>query len=348
MDRRAFLSRSALLSSALASGTLSAGCGGAMLRPELGELETRELMGRLERGLSAVRNAPSGDMSRDMPWLLRPDLHEHVLRLTLEALVVADVTRSIPDGTPVPHVLAASLAPVLPSIQRAAHTHHLLLSRMPQAARRNLDRRMRDRPELAMDVAGWIDAQAAALGVPHANRARLRHAALNTGTRILRQSANAVIDDCVEKADRAVARGGGALVGERARSTAALVDALWQQADAGGSGGSGGSGALVSASGRSPAPRSSAQGSPAERQATLVPPRFASPGEMANPTEPIEWSDRWARPGDEELQMGAIMLPFALITCGLMLVIGIVVLIAGAAQNASWDGRTRENLLRVR
>ena len=69
-----------------------------------------------------------------------------------------------------------------------------------------------------------------------------------------------------------------------------------------------------------------------------VPADFGTRYEMAEPTVPVQWSEFWARPGDEEIRMGAIMMPFGAISCGLMLIIGLIVLIAGHVQNGDWDG----------
>ena len=40
-----------------------------------------------------------------MPWQVRSTVRENVFRMTLEAFVVADVVRSVPEGTEVPHAL---------------------------------------------------------------------------------------------------------------------------------------------------------------------------------------------------------------------------------------------------
>ena len=167
MDRRTFLSRGAMASGAAlaVAPTALAGCGGASLRPTLSAHETADLVARLERGLSQVQGAPAGAFATAIPWRVRPDLSEDVLRMTLATLVVADVVRSVPEGTEVPAALAEALEPHRAMLDRCTSTHYAMLSRMPPAVRRNLDRRVRAQPELTTNVAEWIDGRARELGV---------------------------------------------------------------------------------------------------------------------------------------------------------------------------------------
>jgi hypothetical protein len=70
--------------------------------------------------------------------------------------------------------------------------------------------------------------------------------------------------------------------------------------------------------------------------------RGADDAEWARVTTPSPlWSAAWARPGDEEMQIGAALMPFGLVSCGALLIAGLVVLISGVVQNAEWDGRPR-------
>ena len=324
MDRRSFLSRTALGSSvalvgapvlgSAVAGSIT-GCGGAPVLPELASREVRQLHARLDRGLARVRAVPRGDIARQLAGHPRPALAEDILRLGLETFVVADVVRSVPEGVSVPPSLQARLTPELPLVDRYTNTYHALLTRMPPTARRRLDAKLRSKPEAAMEVAGWIDEHAGTLGVAGESRLKLRQAALTATTRIRRQSTSAVIDDCLAKVDRVVARSGRSLSMARSIVTGAMIEAIWQQVDGvppgGGLGGDG-----LGAPGPEPAPAQ---------------PEVVDVG-------PQQWSARWGRPGDEEIEIGAIMMPFGLLTCGLLLIIGLIVLIAGAVQNSVWDG----------
>lgn len=325
MQRRGFLATAALTASGVAIG-----CGGVHARPELSEAETLELVGRLERGVRRLREQPLGSMARQMRGP-RPDLTEQVLRITLESLVVLDVLRAMPEGAPVPAALGEALAPLLPRLDRCIHTHHALLSRMPVVQRRNFDRRVRERPAMVMDVAEWIDGHAAELGVPADNRVRLRHSAVTVGARLRRQSTDAVVADCAAKLDELFARQSTPLPPDLARATAGMVDAMWQQLDESASTG----GAL-----QSPVMRATPAAPPTASDPLIAPDRFGTEVEMGNPTEPVQWNDSWARPGDEEIRLGSIMLPLGLVTCGLLLIVGLIVVIAGQVQNDEWDGRS--------
>ncbi len=316
MQRRTFLARSVIGSGALVLPPVTAGCGAA-LGPRTPD--SQELLARLERGLSTIRGVPSSEFARALRDQPRPELSEHILRLTLESLVVADVARSVPEGAVMPRAFDHRLMQELPVIEQSTVTHHSLLTRMPPVARRRLDARVRERPDIPMDVAGWIDAHAANLGVSLDSRMRLRNAATSAGARMRRQSANAVIDDCVSKVERVVAHSGSPVALARSRSTAAMIDAIWQQLDE-----IPGSGGLASS-------LSAPNGEDEDAEWARAIKRSEAP----------QWSARWGRPGDEEVEIGAIMMPFGLVTCGLLLIVGLIVLIAGVAQNADWDGSPR-------
>src|SRR5262245_2155866 len=124
MDRRKFLTGLAVGSGAVLVGApLLSGCGanlGASLGgvgATLGRAESDELRARLERGLAAVRGIERGRIARELAAHPQPQLAENVLRLGLEAFVVADVARSIPNGAHVPDRLAARLTPELPVVE---------------------------------------------------------------------------------------------------------------------------------------------------------------------------------------------------------------------------------------
>lgn len=264
--------------------------------------------------MSAIREQPEGSLARQMASHRRPEISERVLRITLEGLVVADVARSIPEDVNLPRALTDRLAPELPLLHGSIGTNHALMTAMPARARANLTRRVREHPDGLMDVASWIDGHAAIVGTSAASRLELRRAAVGISARMRRQSASAVIDDYSGKVERAVVRSGGSLERTRSAVTAAMTMAIWQDVDdslpLGGLGDPG-----------APAP------------VQIVEHEEAPPRER----EQLPYSEGWDRPGDSEMQVGAIMMPFGVLTCGVLLVVG---LIAGAVQNEEWDGTT--------
>lgn len=229
------MSHLAVGASAGALGLGAAGCAGAPLRPELGAAEAVELVGRLERGLAAVRSADVG-LREAAPWQLRPERAENVIKLGMEALVVADVARSVPSNVRVPTLLAERLQPELPTLARCATSYHALLSQTPPAVRRNVDRQLRNAPDTAMQLAEWIDARAATTGVGGESRVRLRQLATHVTARVRRQSTDALIDDTVAKIGLVFERSGASMALARSVTTDALGASLWQQVE--GQGGS--------------------------------------------------------------------------------------------------------------
>lgn len=339
---------------ALAAGAAGAGaiwlpgCGAAGgPAPVVGGREADELVARLERGLRSVRESPFAEASSAataQPWRVRPDPGERVIRLGLEALVVADVARSIPPGAHVPEHLAQRLGEALPILDECVTTYHALLERTPPAVRRNLDRAFRGTPDVAMQITEVIDQRAGAIGVSNESRLRLRNAARNVGTRVRRQSASALIDDCVSKVDGIAARvaGGDDLRLARGPATTAMIDAIWQEVE--GTGGTSSGGVY----GAPPPQGAAAQtGSPVS-QGVYVPPEGAG-AQQAPPSE--------SGAGDPELAVGGVMLGVGaaafgiggIVTAvtgnvwvivgvstpaGVAVIIGLILLIVGAVQNA--------------
>lgn len=327
-DRRSFLSRSLVASGALlaAPSTLAAGCG-ASLSSAMASGEMRDSMDRLERGLGTIRAIPPGTIARQLTWMSRPELSERILRQALEGLVVADVTRSLPAGERLPRPLAARLVRELPAFEHSTRTHHALLARMPDRARRQLDERIRREPDITMEIAGWLDEHADELGTARESRLQLRIAARDVQSRLRRQSANAVVDDCVAKVERVMARSGNSLAFARSSMVPAMIDAIWQEVDGVPSEG----GTSLAAPGRA-LPRPPGQ---QHFEDDMEWSRFMDQSNRF-------WSARWRRPGDEELLIGPALMPFGSVTCGVLLIAGLIVLLVGAVQNANWDGVPRD------
>ena len=336
MQRRGFLTNVALGATAVGAGAIwLPGCGGAMPRStELGGAQADALLERLQRGVARVRNAPFGAMTTP-PWSLRGNPEERMARLGLEALVVADVARSIPAGSRLPESLARGLDDALPVLDQCVVGYHALLESTPAAVRRNLDRRFRETPEIAMHVAEAIDVRAREIDVSTESRIRLRNVARNVGARVRRQSTSALIDDCASKIATIVGHGGADVRLARSLETRALVGAIWQQVEG-----------VQRSGGGAPSPAGYGT-SPASSLGLYQP--AAPDAEVERlPTE---------SPGDPELAVGGVMggaglavfgiggiisavtgSTFPLIAvatpAGVAVVIGIILLIVGGVQNA--------------
>jgi hypothetical protein len=322
MDRRSFLTRSAIgggvilvASSGLASGCISSA------HPSLETGRSEELLSRLHRGLGHIRAVPEGEIARAISHHPRPVFFERVMRLGLEALVVMDVTQSLQPGLVLPPDLSRGLAPELPIVDRYASTYHGLLTSMPHQARQRLSTKVRARPSAPMDIAEWIDARGNEIGIAPESRGSLRSIASQLGTRMRRQSTNAVLDDCIAKVDRVFAQSGQSLALVRAHRTNAMLASIWQQVD--------------------DAALGSGLSDPLARQAAAGVDEDLAWQQVTQEYSPPLWSARWGRPGDEEIELGGILMPLGLITCGVLLIAGLLVLIAGGVQNAEWDGLPR-------
>jgi len=87
----------------------------------------------------------------------------------------------------------------------------------------------------------------------------------------------------------------------------------------------------------------------AARSPSTPPPPSGYGGAMIRPVatedatipEPTtgRWNARWGRPGEEEIEIGNILMPFGLITCTVLTWVGMGILLSGISQNNDWDGR---------
>lgn len=333
MERREFIEATTLSALVGVAGASTAGCGAAPMR--LGSHEEASLLARLDRGLSVIRGSSAAEHGLHN----RNANVDRLARLGLEALVVADVARSIPPEAELSPAFASRLMEELPVLDRSVAAYGNLLAGMPMGARRNLERAVRRRPEVAMEMAEWIDERAAASGVSHESRMRLRALASRVTTRARRQSMSAVVDDTVDKVERIVTRKGGSLASARNAASNAMLASIWQTLDDG----------VPASPGGAPPPSYAGQlGAPS------APPPVVIDPERPPVTEPADEGGR----GDRELEIGAILIgsgvaAFGLATGigaaagsvmwgmiigatpgGILLVVGLVFLIIGAAQNA--------------
>jgi hypothetical protein len=291
------------------------GCGAAMHGEDAGQA----LLERLERGLAHVEAVPAERFAEATPWSLRPEHPATVLRMGLRSLVVADISRSATPDTFLPAALTERLASEVPRLEQTVGTYHALLTTMPPAARRRIDRRVRAEPDTAMDIAEQLDAHARAIGVAGESRLVMRSTATNLAVRMRRQSAGAVLDAALDKTTIALARSPGARRHAVSEDTFALVDAVWQSVEG------------SSSSAATPPPPPSGYG-------VAVRPTTSEDPTIPEPTTG-RWNARWGRPGDQEIEIGNILMPFGLITCTVLTWVGLGILIGGISQNNNWDGR---------
>ena len=332
MDRRDFVKATSMGALVGAGASVTSGCGAVPLR--LASHEETSLLERLDHGLSALRGSPGV-----LHGFGNRNTHVDALaRLGLEALVVADVARSIPDGAELSPALARRLTEELPVLDRSVAAYGNLLAGMPMGARRNLERAVRRRPDVPMEVAEWIDERASLNGISRESRLRLRQLASGVATRTRRQSMSAVMDDTVGKIERIVAHKGASLASARDAASNAMLASIWQTLD---------DGVPTNTGGAAP---TSELGQPSAPPPVIV----DANGEPYAPRAGARPGHR----GDSELVIGGVLMgagvaAFGLVTLigaaagslmwgmiigatpgGVLLVVGLVFLIIGAAQNA--------------
>ena len=252
--------------------------------------------------------------------------------------MLTDVCKSIPDDASIPEPLAQRIQAELPVLDECSEKFTRLIAGMSPRARRKVQRAMRRRPRAAMEIADWIDQQAADQGLAVESRARLRRIATDVTARARRQSIGSVIDDTVQKVERIVAQKGGNVAALRESTAQGMIAAIWQAVEDDGMGGAG-----------------------AGLDAPPPPPGYEQPQqpqqyyEEPPPEQPIDVTGR----GDTEIAVGAVMmgagpvvfgivagilaatgmdvglaLAIAATPGGTLVIVGLIILIIGLAQNA--------------
>lgn len=280
MQRRGFLWTTAGGAALGLAGVGTSGCGAAQLR--LGTDESAALLARLENGLRAARSSPVD------PRMNQNAVADRVARLGLEALVVADVGRAIPVGSEIPAPLAQRLEREIPVLAQCATTYGTMLAGLSRSSRRHIEEHIRERPDIAMQIAEWIDEQAGEHAVAHQSRQQLRRLAINVTQRVRRQSLSALIDDTLGKMERVMAHHGQPIAFARQAASNAMLTSIWDAVEHGQGG----------------------------RVPILAQPQVVQPQQPPPPQE---------GPGDTEIIVGATMIGAGLAVFGIGVLIGAII-----------------------
>jgi GNAT superfamily N-acetyltransferase len=190
--------------------------------------EVRSFVSRCDRVMGALGGAPL--LSGFVPELApTPEVEraESLLRKSIRSLFIAGSFRDLSEDARTHPAVQERLWAALPEMDEAVSGMTGWLEGLSSTERADFSRALRADPGLPMRVAGAIDEEARAMGVPLERRAHLRAMAVHIAGR-MKQSSGMLFDEYTAKVKKLGAQSGDLAEVER-RLAVALGDAAYQQ-----------------------------------------------------------------------------------------------------------------------
>jgi hypothetical protein len=235
-QRRDFLGAVATGGVAGAAAIGSSGCSSMVLRGlarEAGSGDIEALFARLDAGLGEI---DSNQVSRRaIEQLMGSDALDDVIdedrelldqgdelgRRMLRSLLVAGMVHDLPSEVRTSPEVRCHLERYGPELDETVMEATRLIGGCPRSARQEVGQFLRERPELAMEMGQILDDRSAEVGLGSGGRNKLRQTCTHLTGRLRRQPPSLLVDECLDKMERDLARHG-------------LDVALWRQLTAGG------------------------------------------------------------------------------------------------------------------
>jgi hypothetical protein len=163
----------------------------AMLDAELAKLETPGLLHRIaeEQGRGRIRAGATAALAEK----------DATFRRMLGAIFVSQSFRELPEETQQHPDVQARMWQHMDAISGAVWEVGDMLSALDANQRAELRTKLKEKPELAMDVGEALDARAARAGLSNARRRQLRQMMSTTSFRLRSSNPSSVIDEYVDK-----------------------------------------------------------------------------------------------------------------------------------------------------
>jgi hypothetical protein len=189
----------------------------------------------LDRTLDAMSNPLGGILGRrpdaDRALDRNPRARE-LVRKSLRSLVMVSAFHDLPEETRLHPAVQQRMWRAMPDMDDAVTGMSSLFASMSLAERERAMRTFRARPELPMQIAESIDAEASTVGFALKGRARLRSLGSTLSWRLKHQPATLIFDDCVGKVERIVAKRGSEEQRDRLLAMEMTQTAFWSAAAA--------------------------------------------------------------------------------------------------------------------
>jgi hypothetical protein len=240
MNRRELLRQAVTVgvASAAASGCATTGDGGARAQAARPLPDMDEYLARLDRDLEGMDRLQIGphvaavlglEGAEDLAASLQKD--DAVVRKAAKALYLTSAFRDLPEEGRAHPGMQRRMWDAAPDMTAAVEGMQQRLRGLPVHERARIQRELKARPELMDSLCRVLDAQVSEAWVQPERRVRQRMVMSSLGWQMQHQSLSAVIDQYLEKADRARAWSGSAAESERRLMAQMGQEAFWASRD---------------------------------------------------------------------------------------------------------------------
>ncbi|MGB8222130.1 MAG: hypothetical protein WCF10_06060 [Polyangiales bacterium] len=175
------------------------------------ELELRHIKAALDplRATNFVEEGKrQGILDLDIDDGLAADINQF-LGTTYQALVYAELVNQLPDEVRQSEEVQTDIAEMSPLLDQALADAYFVVGTADDGLKADIDRELRDNPDLLMDMAANLDEEGARHGMGIHGRLRLRRASAHMSARLRMQSTNELVADVTDKITRISERNQG-------------------------------------------------------------------------------------------------------------------------------------------
>jgi hypothetical protein len=168
------------------------------------ELELRHIRAALEplRTTNFVEEGKRrGILDADIDDGLATDINQF-LGTTYQALVYTELVHQLPDEVRQSDEVQTDIAEMSPLLDQALTDASFVVAMADDGLKADIDRELRENPDLLMDMAAGLDEEGARHGMGIGGRLRLRRASAQISARLRVQSTNEVVADVSDKITR--------------------------------------------------------------------------------------------------------------------------------------------------
>ena len=142
-----------------------------------------------------------GILDGDIDDGLATDINQF-LGTTYQALVYSELVNQLPDEVRQSDEVQADIAQMSPLLDQALTDASFVVATADDGLKADIDRELRENPDLLMDMAAGLDEEGARHGMGFGGRLRLRRASAQISARLRVQSTNEVVADVTDKVTR--------------------------------------------------------------------------------------------------------------------------------------------------
>jgi hypothetical protein len=172
------------------------------------ELELRHIKTALEplRAANYVEEGQRrGILDTDIDDALATDINQF-LGTTYQALVYSELVNALPDDVRSSNEVQTDIAEMSPVLDQALADAYFVVEAADDDIKHEIDRELRQNPDLLMDMAADLDSEGAEHGMGIYGRVRLRRASSHLSARLRMQSTHELVADVSDKINRIAER----------------------------------------------------------------------------------------------------------------------------------------------